>query len=479
MKTGKVYLVGAGPGDAGLITVKGRQCLENADVVLYDRLVNPLLLEVANDTAEFIYGGKLPDRHHLRQESIQQLLIDKANEGLQVVRLKGGDPGMFGRVGEEAEALVQAGITYEMVPGITAGMAAPLYAGVPVTHRDFSGSFAAVTGHTKAENGQPALDWKALAQGIDTIAFYMGVKNLQTIAENLTQNGKSPRTPVITVEWGTTGRQRTVEGTLSTIKEKADEANVKNPALTLVGGVSSLHQNLDWFEKKPLFGRYVWVVKTSNAAGSIAKELRENGAEVLEAPTFSYDKTTASLPDDIHQFSRLYFTSDESIPHFFEMLKHKKLDIRQLPIDICGKTKRAVDKLADYGIVAEKPNFENIHQRDNCLYIGSDESLAEMTESTCLMTHTVTRLSKTRKTLNRLIQDELINTVVLPSSKAVHTVIEELDNAGISAVEWLNNKSIVCYGPHTRKAATAEGLTVESTLSIPDNKELIHRLLEL
>ncbi|RSL32514.1 uroporphyrinogen-III C-methyltransferase [Salibacterium salarium] len=476
MKTGKVYLVGAGPGDAGLITVRGLDCLEKADVVLYDRLVNPLLLERVNEEAECIYCGKLPDRHHLRQEAIQQLLIDKAKEGLRVVRLKGGDPGMFGRAGEEAEALVDAGITYEMVPGITAGMAAPLYAGVPVTHRNFSGSFAAVTGHTKAENGQPSPNWKALAEGIDTIAFYMGMRNLETIVEQLTTYGKSPHTPVLTVEWGTTGRQRTIEGTLSTIKEKADEANVKNPAMTLVGEVASLHQHLNWFEKKPLFGQFVWVVKTSSFPGEIAKVLRENGAEVLEAPCYLFNKSSDTLPDEVSHYHSLYFNAFESVSYFFDMLKERQIDIRFLPKNISGSTQRIVDKLAEYGIFTEKQNIQNIDNPDYCLCIGSEESLSGITNLSCYCTHTVIKSSKTRKTLDRLIQDDLINSVVLPSSKAINTVIEELYNAGVSAVEWLSNKTIICYGPHTKEAAIAKGLTVHSTLTSPNSIELVSTL---
>ncbi|WP_252314046.1 uroporphyrinogen-III C-methyltransferase [Sinobaca sp. H24] len=200
METGTVYLVGAGPGDVGLMTIRGRECLEKADVVLYDRLVNPLILSSAKAGAETIYCGKLPDRHHLRQEAIQELMVQKAKENKTVVRLKGGDPGMFGRSGEEAAALVEHGITYEVIPGITSGIAAPLYAGVPVTHRDYSGSFAAVTAHSKSTTGEPEVDWGAFAK-IDTISFYMGVKNLPHIVEKLIDHGKPETTSVLIVEW--------------------------------------------------------------------------------------------------------------------------------------------------------------------------------------------------------------------------------------------------------------------------------------
>src|SRR3982750_4064290 len=196
MSKGKVFLVGAGPGDIGLITVKGLEAIKQAEVILYDRLANPKLLDFASADCEFIYCGKLPDKHTLRQEGINDLLVQKALEGKIVVRLKGGDPGVFGRVGEEAEALANRKIPFEIVPGISSGMAAPLYAGIPVTHRQFGETFAVVTAHSQSKEGKPILDWKSLANGIDTIAFYMGVANLPYICENLIANGKSKDTPV-------------------------------------------------------------------------------------------------------------------------------------------------------------------------------------------------------------------------------------------------------------------------------------------
>src|SRR6476620_435269 len=219
MSKGKVFLVGAGPGDIGLITVKGLEVIKQADVILYDRLANPKLLDFASVDCELIYCGKLPDRHTLRQDGINHLLVEKALEGKRVVRLKGGDPGIFGRVGEEAEALANEQIQYEIVPGISSGIAAPLYAGIPVTHRQFGETFAVVTAHDQSKEGKPVLDWKALASGIDTIAFYMGVANLPYICENLMANGKSPDTPVILIQWGTFSRQKMLEGTLATIAD--------------------------------------------------------------------------------------------------------------------------------------------------------------------------------------------------------------------------------------------------------------------
>ena len=247
---GKVYLVGAGPGDPKLITVKGMECLQKADVVVYDRLANPALLEYAPPHAERIYCGKLPDHHTMKQEAINQLLAEKALEGHTVVRLKGGDPSVFGRVGEEAEHLVDYGIEYEIVPGVTAGIAAPAYAGIPVTHRDYGSSFAVVTGHLREEKPELAVEkWRALAQGIDTVAFYMGIGNLPMIRAQLIAHGKDRHTPVAVIAWGTLPDQATVTGTLEDIEQRlAENPHITNPAIILVGDVVRLREKIKWFE---------------------------------------------------------------------------------------------------------------------------------------------------------------------------------------------------------------------------------------
>jgi uroporphyrin-III C-methyltransferase len=246
---GKVYLVGAGPGDPKLITVKGLECIQEADVIVYDRLVNVKLLDYAKKKAELIYCGKKPNQHHLIQERINHILIEKALEGKIVTRLKGGDPCVFGRVGEEAEELVKHHIRYEIVPGITSGIAAPAYAGIPVTHRNHASSFAIVTGHGRDDKGEDRINWEALSKGIDTIAFYMGVGNLKYICEQLMKHGKANDTPVAIIEWGTTEKQRTVTGILKTIEEEAIKHQVKHPAVILVGQVVSLREKLQWFEE--------------------------------------------------------------------------------------------------------------------------------------------------------------------------------------------------------------------------------------
>jgi uroporphyrin-III C-methyltransferase len=250
MNKGKVYLVGAGPGDPKLITVYGLECIQKADVIAYDRLVSKELLNHAKKEAELIYCGKLPGKHEMIQEQIHELLVEKALEGKVVTRLKGGDPFVFGRGGEEAEVLASHGIPYEVVPGITSGIAAPAYAGIPVTHRDYASSFAIVTGHGRAEKGNDHINWPALAQGIDTIAFYMGIGNLSHICMELIKHGKNPQTPVAVIQWGTTSSQIAVTGDLETIEEKVRQKNIVHPAIVLVGQVVKMGEKIKWFEDK-------------------------------------------------------------------------------------------------------------------------------------------------------------------------------------------------------------------------------------
>lgn len=245
---GKVFLVGAGPGDPDLITVKALKCIQQADVIMYDRLVNKTLLQYAANTAELIYCGKQPHYHAMKQETINHFLVKNARLGKTVVRLKGGDPFIFGRGGEEALALAEQGISYEVVPGITAGIAAPAYAGIPVTHRDISSSFAIVTGHMQAGKSD-TIQWESLAKGIDTLAIYMGVAQLPDICAKLLHYGRPAQTPVALIHWGTTETQRTVTGTLATIVAIVRAEQITNPSMIIVGEVVHLRDQLRWFEQ--------------------------------------------------------------------------------------------------------------------------------------------------------------------------------------------------------------------------------------
>ena len=271
MKQGIVYLIGAGPGDPGLITVKGRDCLRRAEVVVYDYLANPALLAEAPPEAERIYVGKTRGQHHTPQPQINALLVERALRGQIVARLKGGDPYVFGRGGEEAEELVAAGVSFEVVPGISAGFAAAAYAGIPLTHRDFTTSLGLVTGHENPTKKVSNLDWQKLATGVGTLVFYMGMTNLALIAEQLMANGRDPQTPVAVIRWGTTPQQQTVTATLADVVEKVAEAGLKPPAVIVVGEVVRLRDKLRWFDQRPLFGRKVLVTRSPQQAHSHCK----------------------------------------------------------------------------------------------------------------------------------------------------------------------------------------------------------------
>lgn len=280
MKQGMVYFVGAGPGDPELLTIKGLKALQQADVVVFDRLVHPALLLEAGLETKFIYCGKKPCEHTLRQQDIQKELMIQAKKGKSVVRLKGGDPGIFGRVGEEAQMLRSHKVVYEMIPGVTAANAASLYAGVPLTHRDHSKSLAIVTGHSKDKSGKPDADWKSLANGMETIVFYMGMKNLPFITSELIGHGKRKSTPVLIVEWGTCGRQREVIGTLEDIEKTAAEQQMENPSIIIVGEVAALHHDLKWIEKGPLTGQGCIIHHATPRIEQLKSEWEKLGAEV-------------------------------------------------------------------------------------------------------------------------------------------------------------------------------------------------------
>ena len=246
---GKVYIVGAGPGDVELITVKGLRCIKEADVILYDRLINKELLSYAKPSAKLIFCGKLPNRHAMIQEHINYSLVQHALQGKVVTRLKGGDPFVFGRGAEEAEVLAENGIPFEIVPGITSGIAAPAYAGIPVTHRELGSSFAIVTGHMR-EGKDDAIQWESLTKGVDTLAIYMGVGNLSYIRKQLLKYGRSEQTPVALIHLGTFEQQVTVTGTLATIEDIVKEQNIQNPSMIIVGEVVRLREKIQWFEQK-------------------------------------------------------------------------------------------------------------------------------------------------------------------------------------------------------------------------------------
>ena len=285
MKSGICYLVGAGPGDPGLLTLKGRACLERAEIVVYDYLCNPALLKLAPDSAERVYVGKKAGAHSLSQDEINALLVDKTRGGKIVVRLKGGDPFLFGRGGEEAEALADAKCTFEIVPGVTSAIAGPAYAGIPVTHRAHNSVLTIFTGHEEPGKPNSSLDFQAIARAQGTKVMLMGIERLSAIAGELQTAGMPSQTPVTLVRWATTGAQQTVSGTLGNIDQRAREAGFKPPAVAVFGEVVALREKLNWFESLSLFGKRIAVTRTRQQAGEFVERLRALGADAFELPT--------------------------------------------------------------------------------------------------------------------------------------------------------------------------------------------------
>ena len=332
---GIVYLVGAGPGDAGLLTMRGAELLGRADVVVYDPLVNPDLLRLAPRDAEIIYGGKRARDHAIPQENLNALLVTKAREGKTVVRLKGGDPYVFGRGGEEAEELADAGIQFEVVPGVSSIVAGPNYAGIPLTHRDHCSSFTVVTGHEDPTKEQTSLDFEQLAKIPGTKVVLMGVERIRSLAESLIRHGMPGNTPVGMVRWGTTGQQESIEGTLGTIADVVEKKQFKAPAVTVIGDVVRLRDKLNWAEKRALFGQRIVVTRTREQASQLSRQLLELGAEVLEIPTIRIvppddpqDLIDALLGLNVYDW--LIFTSPNGVSTFFDYFFKTFDDLRDI-----------------------------------------------------------------------------------------------------------------------------------------------------
>ncbi|MCF8032148.1 MAG: uroporphyrinogen-III C-methyltransferase [Desulfarculaceae bacterium] len=332
--SGKIYLIGAGPGDPGLLTLKGAEVLAACQVVVYDYLANPEFLELAPPEAERIYVGKKGGDHTKTQDQINQLLVDLAAQGKIVARLKGGDPFVFGRGGEEASALAARGHAFEVVPGVTSAIAAPAYAGIPVTDRRATTEVAFVTGHEDPTKPGSTINWQALSQ-IGTVVFLMGVKNLPHICDSLMKAGRDPATPAAAVRWGTTPQQETVSGTLADLAGKVRSAGLKAPAITIVGQVAALRQELAWFEKLPLFGKSVLVTRARKQASRLSEGLKALGARVIEVPTITFRppddpeplNTAIEILDDFHW---VIFTSPNGVEAFFEALLKSGRDARAL-----------------------------------------------------------------------------------------------------------------------------------------------------
>ena len=487
--TGKVYLIGAGPGDPDLITVKGVECIRNADVVVYDYLAADQLLAYSRKDTEIIYVGKKGGDHTLPQEGINALIADKAAQGNVVARLKGGDPFIFGRGGEEAEYLVERGIPFEIVPGVTSAIAAPAYAGIPLTHRDFTSSVCLVTGHEKPGKAISGINWQALADLGGTLVFLMGVKNLPHITEQLMSHGLAGDTPVALVRWGSTPHQQTVTGTLADIVRVVDQAGLKAPCIIVVGAVTRLRQTIAWFENRPLFGKKIVVTRARSQASGFVKTLTEYGAACLECPTIMIEAPDDfSLLDEclanLSAYDWLVFTSVNGVDFFFRRLFDKGLDVRALShikTAVIGPATR--DRLREFGIRADimpdSYRAESVVAAFHALDInGKKVLLPRAADARYVLPRELTAMGArvdeipvyfTRQdtsaaaTLLAALESCQVDAVTFTSSSTVKNFKALLPADQASIDRLLDGVALVSIGPITTETAEQEGFRVAAT----------------
>ena len=483
-RTGKVYLVGAGPGDPKLITLKGVECLKRADVVIYDLLINRALLEHCPPHTERIYGGKRPGEQRKRQDEINTLMIQKAKAGKTVVRLKGGDPFIFGRGGEEVLNLVEAGIDFEIVPGITSAIAAPAYAGIPLTHRDCASSVAFVTGHSASFASDSPIGWERLATAVDTLVVYMGVGHLDQIAEQLTKHGRSPDTPVTLVHWGTTPQQKILEGTLADIAEKAKAADFRNPAVVVVGTVNRLREQLRWYDSKPLFGKRIVVTRARAQASGFSELLESYGAHTIQFPTIEIQPILDNLALDkaiicLSDYDWVIFTSVNAVEIFYSQLRENSADVRSFgKAQICAVGPKTVEALNRIGILADfvpsrsqgaaiANEMENLAGKRVLLPCAkiAPKDLPTALHEKCAVIHTIPIYDtiktegKGREELEKGIIGGEIDMVTFTSSSTVTNFVEMFDQHRPEVV--LAKVRIAAIGPSTAEAVKRCGLKVD------------------
>jgi uroporphyrinogen III methyltransferase / synthase len=500
-----IYLVGSGPGDPGLFTLKGLRCMREADAVVYDRLAPRSLLEHAKPGAELIYVGKKPGEPSMPQEKINALLVELGSAGRTVVRLKGGDPYVFGRGGEEALALFGAGIPFEVVPGVTSGIAAPAYAGIPVTHRGVAASVAFVTGHEDPAKGRSDVDWKGVASGADTLVLYMGVGRLREISSELVSAGRSPDTPVAVIRWGTVPEQHTVTGTLEDIAARVAEAKLKPPAITVIGEVVSLREaGLDWYERRPLFGRRVVVTRARAQAGELSAKLEGLGAEVLEFPTIEilppedFEPLDAAIRD-LDSFAWLIFTSVNGVEAFAGRLAHNGLDLRAVPrnariaaigpataqrirdlglqVDVVPREFRAEaliervtgDSLAGQKVLIPRARVAREILPDKLREAGAEVVVPPAYES-------VPSLAG-RNELAKRLQDDEVACVTFTASSTVENFVRAF--GAKEAVRLLAETRVACIGPITADTARKHGIRVDARAREYTIDGLIEAVVEL
>lgn len=483
-KKGKVVLVGAGPGDEGLLTLKGKLWLERADVLVYDYLANASFVRYARPDAEIIYAGKKSGHATLSQDGINALLIQKAREGKTVVRLKGGDPFIFGRGGEEAQALKQAGIPFIIVPGVTSPVGVSAYAGIPLTHRDFASNVSIITGSNEKGQEDLRIEWDKIATRAGTLVFLMGARKLPHIVESLIKHGKHPDTPIAVIQWGTTPMQKTWIGTLKTILETIREEKIAPPALTVIGEVVNLKQNIDWFETLPLFGKTVLVTRAAEQAETFIQLLQEKGAEPLTLPVIQTFPPESWGPIDsaltrLDQYHGAIFTSVNGVKYFLARLKEKDKDIRDLKgvriYAIGRKTENTIRKLGiRVDVVPEKFVAESLLES-----IGKEnvegkrfllpraavarEILPEQLRALGAIVdvapvYQTLPPKKRNEALEAKLRNDMIDVITFTSSSTVTNFIDLLGN---DLPPLLKKTTIACIGPVTAKTAEEKGLRVD------------------
>ncbi len=500
-KKGIVYLVGAGPGDPGLFTLKGVECLRRADVVVHDRLIPPRLLSYARAEAELIYVGKASGALAMGQRDINQLLVDKAREGHVVVRLKGGDPFLFGRGGEEAIALAQAGIPFEIVPGVSSALAVPAYAGIPVTHRGLAASFLVVTGHEDAAKEEKQVQWDNIARAADTLVVLMGLENLEAIVGKLLEFGKSPETPIAVIRGGTTARQETITGTLGDILAKA--RGLKPPAVAVVGPVVSLRGPLRWFEDKPLFGRRVLVTRAREQAPGLSDLLAREGAEPIPIPTIEivppedYGPLDAAIAR-LGAYDWVIFTSGNGVSSFSSRLRALGKDARAFGrAKICavgpatGAALERVGLRADFVpveyLTGAIPEGLGILEGRRVLLpradIASNQLAEDLRAGGAQVDEVVAYRTRPAKApavdLLALFRDGEVDAVALASPSAVKSLVISLTSKepeGPSAAEHLARTIVACIGPVTAQTARELGIRVDVIASEHTMEGLVQAL---
>lgn len=478
---GKVNLVGAGPGDYGLLTLKGLACIQEADVVVYDRLANEEYLKEAKVGCEFIYVGKASSNHTLTQDEINEVIVARAKDDKIVTRLKGGDPYVFGRGGEEGEYLLENKIPFEVVPGITSAIGGLCYAGIPITHRDYTSSFHVVTGHLK-DDQNTTINWNALAHMGGTIVFLMGVSNLEKICHNLVAEGMSEQMNVAIINWATRANQKVVTGNLATICEIAKREKVTSPSLIVVGEVVKLREKLNFFEQKPLFGKTIVTTRARSQNSVLRQQLQGLGADVIEFPTIRIEEIhpNQELEKAIKQlgeYTYLIFTSQNAVEIFFEQLYAKGLDARKLShMRLVAVGQVTASSMKKYGVIADiiPPRFvaESIYETLHKELTEIDKILIPKAEKTrdvlgkslgaiCKVTEvdvyrTVLEDGPKEEILKKLEQGQ-IDYITFTSSSTVTNLLELV---GKEHIELLNQSKLIAIGEITAKTMEHEGLKV-------------------